>query len=252
MVYSSTTGGAARMAEVLDRGPGRGRAPRSAVHTHRFAVVRLRENGPNSVLVKSISFQSYPDQVALLTARGEVIREYWHSGHMQRMEVADGDGDGVKEIYLAGISNGYKTATLVVLEPERFAGASVEEAVDYQLQGFAAGRERARILLPRSCFNRRLHEWNSVEDLWVQPGEISVTVSERKAPRAASVLYRFTGELKLKEVILSSNFRAQHAELEAAGVLDHRFTAAEEGELHKVRYLTPGPAQQVAAGGGHR
>jgi hypothetical protein len=196
-----------------------------------------------------LSWNFYPDQVALLTARGEVIREYWHSGHMQRMQVAD--GDGVKEIYLAGISNAYKTATLVVLDPENFAGASVEEAVDYQLQGFAAGRERARILLPRSCFNRRLHEWNSVEDLWVQPGEISVTVSERKIPRAASVLYRFTGELKLKEVVLSSNFRAHHAELEAAGVLDHKFTAGEEGELHQVRHLTPGPAEQVAAAGGH-
>ena len=214
-----------------------------------FAVVPVRNNSFKAVLVNSYHHLFYPDQVALLPAQGEVIREYWHSGRLDRLEVADGDGDGINEIYLGGISNAHRAATLVVLDPESFGGASLEQVTDYQLQGFAPGKERARVLFQRSCLNKRLQKYNGVEDLWVQPGQITVVVGERADRKYASVWYRFTGDLKLKEVVLLSNFRSHHVELEAAGILDHKLTPAEEAQLRNIRYLTPPPAQQVASGG---
>jgi len=62
----------------------------------------------------------------------------------------DLDSDGKKEIFLGGANNDYKQATLVVLDPETFEGASLEPDLDYQILGFPPGKEKARILFPRT------------------------------------------------------------------------------------------------------
>jgi hypothetical protein len=57
-------------------------------------------------------------QVTLLSTNGETLREYWHIGAgVARAMVADPDGDGRKEICLAGVSNPRNMATSVILDP---------------------------------------------------------------------------------------------------------------------------------------
>ncbi|MEK7408254.1 MAG: hypothetical protein AAB225_24550 [Acidobacteriota bacterium] len=67
-------------------------------NTWQIAVFSLRD-GSRAVLVSSPHYHLYPHQIALLSPRGELLREYWHSGQFYRMEVADADGDGGSEIY---------------------------------------------------------------------------------------------------------------------------------------------------------
>ena len=67
---------------------------------------------------------------------GELLHEYWHSGHLNHLQAADLDGNGRTEFVLAGINNARHAATLVVLDEDHFAGASQEpETPDHQLLG---------------------------------------------------------------------------------------------------------------------
>jgi hypothetical protein len=176
----------------------------------------------------------------VLSHQGAVLGEYWHSGHLGLMELADLDGDGKPEILMAGISNGYKAATLLVLDPSNLGGASSEEDPDYQLQGFGPGREKARILFPRTCINRKFYEYGIPGWLVVQGNSIEVRVSEKPTGPGESealVLYRLNRKLELTDVVVAVGFKAIHRELEAAGRLDHSLTEKEISELRHLRYL---------------
>jgi hypothetical protein len=206
-----------------------------------FIVSSVGKGRAPSVIVSSGHYPYYPAQVALLSPQGKLLREYWHSGYLYHIQLADLDRDGSDEIYLAGINNGYKSATMVVLDPDTMGGASVEENLDYQLQGFPAGRERARFLFPRSCLNRKFEDHNFITELLVQAGSITVGVDE--ARRSSSILYHFTPRLGIEKVVVTHAFHLVHAEMHAAGQLDHRLTPREEAAFHNIRVLVPPPAR---------
>lgn len=193
--------------------------------------------GRRMVAVTSHHYLYYPNQVALLSPAGKLLREYWHSGHLSSLGVADFEGDGVREIYLGGVSNGYRAATLVVLDPRSFHGASVETAApDDQLQGFAPGNERARIVFPRTCISQMFEQYNGVHDVVMEPERIVVRVAEKKSS-FSNVIYQFSRNLELERVVPSDALRAFHQELESAGKLDHEFGPVELAELSGVQDL---------------
>ena len=204
-------------------------------HVVNFEVARWGRSRRMSVVVSACQHLYYPDQVVLLSGTGKVVREYWHSGAL-RVYAADVDGDGTIEICLAGTNNGYRMATLIVLDPGSFGGASVEENKDYQLQGFAPGVERARLLFPRSCINRKFEPRNSAERLLAQPGAVTVEVFERSAP-AAVCFFHLDRNLGVREFVPADSFLRLHSELTASETLDHEFSAAEAAELGKVVVL---------------
>jgi hypothetical protein len=175
----------------------------------------------------------------VLSHQGAVLGEYWHSGHLNSRDLADLDGDGTEEILLGGISNGYGAATLVVLDPRDLGGASLEENPDYQLQGFPPGREKARLLFPRTCINRKFHEYNWVNGVDFSGGRIKVQVRERERVLDAAILYYLDRRLRLTGLEVSDAFRSLHRQLESVGQLNHPLTDKEINELRNIRYLKP-------------
>jgi hypothetical protein len=126
----------------------------------------------------------------------------------------------------------------VVLDPRDLGGASVEQNPDYQLQGFPPGREKARLLFPRTCINRKFHEYNCVGILGAQGGIIKVGVKEGGPQRSSpGVAYHLDRRLSLISLEFSDDLRGLHRELEAAGQLDHPLTDKEIGELRNIRTL---------------
>ncbi len=221
-----------------------GRAVASPVETfapifvvREFAVF-APSRGRRAIAVASNHYVHYPSQVALLSAQGKLLREYWHSGHLYSIKIADFEGDGVQEIYLGGISNARRAATLVALDPRTFQGASVETAApDYQLRGFAPGNERARLIFPRPCVSRMFEPYNMVRDMVVEPERIVVSVYAKSSPPFPTVIYHFSRDLRLESVVPGDGLYAFHQELEAANKLDHKFGATELAELNDVRDL---------------
>jgi len=210
---------------------------RPPFHTEWFTVAPVGPRGSRRVIVGSRHHTYYPMQIALLAPDGRLLREYWHSGYFGNLLLQDLDGDGRPEIILGGISNGSKAATLVVLDPDEFAGASVEENPDYQLLGFPPGVERARLLFPRSCINKALEEpFNFVHELFTEQSGLAVAVAERSAGEQPVVYYHLTRQLELRQIGTSTTFVRVHAQLHATGQLDHAYSPKEPDSL-KIQYL---------------
>jgi hypothetical protein len=214
-----------------------------------FVVAPMGRKREKSVLVISFHFFYYPTQVTLLTSAGSTVREYFHSGnigHFENVQTADLNGDGKSEIYLGGVSNAYDQATLVVLDPDTFDGASIEDVKEKQLLGFPPGKEIARILFPRSCMNQKLESYNVVNQVFTQAESLVVSVQERLPP-TNSVLYHLTKDLRVMRVVLSDSFVSHHAQLLASGQLNHPLSLQEEATLRHIRILRPQVAHVQSA-----
>ena len=202
-----------------------------------FRVLRL---GPGKGLAVAITGEHalyYPFQIALLSPQGQFLREYWHSGHIQRTLVVEAPGGGRDLLYLAGVSNAYSRATLVVLDPLDMGGASREENLDYQLLDFPPPREVARILFPRTRATTRHRAFNMVSMMRQQGTDVAVATNEDTAcfGTCPTVLFHFSPGLKLTNAVLGDNYYVYL--LHKIGRRE-RLSADEESVLRHVRYLT--------------
>ena len=189
-----------------------------------FSILNLPGRKGKHVVVTSCHAWSWPNQIVLLSPEGKAVGEYWHSGHLLALGLADVDGDGTEEILAGGVNNSRGRATLVVLDPQRLAGASVQPAGDLtQLQGFAPGAEEMLIFFPRTCITEARQEpYNRVKEIKATAASIdAVVVQGQVESEGPYLIYRFDRNLNLLGVTPPDDFAAQHRELELAGKLDH-------------------------------
>ncbi len=202
-----------------------------------FRVLRLGPGKGLAVAVTGAHALYYPFQLALLSPRGQLLREYWHSGHIQRTLVVEAPGGGRDLLYLGGVSNAYSRATLVVLDPLEMGGASQEENPDYQLLDFEPPREVARILFPRLRVAEGSARFNIVWDMKALGEEVVVSTNEDLACASVcpTVLFHFSAGLKLNQAGLGDGYYPYL--LRKTGRRE-RMSAEEHSGLQKVRYLT--------------
>jgi len=193
-------------------------------------VVPIPGSAPR-ILVSSNHYLHNPNQIAMLDGKGNLISEYWHSGHLLSIVRADVDDDGIPEILLAGVNNGYGLATLIILDPRDVRGASAQPL--RQLLGCEPGTEKAVVLFPRTClslgapYNRAHSVWVTTEDRIVVP--VIEGVSEAKNPGV--MIYELDFELNVVSARPDSHLQEAHRLLEAEGTLDHSWTEKETEEI---------------------
>jgi hypothetical protein len=185
-----------------------------------FLVTPRGRGLANVVLVATTHYLYYPSQIVLLEPNGRLMGAYWHSGHLNFLQAADLDDDGKTEFYLAGISNAWHAATLVVLNQDGFVGASQEpQAPDYQLMEFPPPAERTRTIFPRSCLNTTFDPYNPVMTLNVNYGEIVVQTMELIG-HGAGIFHHFSPDLRQHHVVISDSYRIEYQRAKSAGQLD--------------------------------
>jgi len=203
-----------------------------------LGVLKARTGQPSRIVVSSIHLPLYPHQIAMLDSRGKTISEYWHSGHLFYLTLADLDGDGREQIIASGINNGYHQATLIMLDPDRVYGASVEAArPEVQIHGMGVPAERLRLLFPRSDLNKALYTYNEGQDVSVGNSGIRLNVRECQQRDGCKILYVFDKNFHLISASDGDQFRDAHAEFYLRGKDAHPFTAKEEAEFQKIRCL---------------
>jgi hypothetical protein len=230
---------------ATDRAVASGRGRFAAVYsTLGFAVTPIRQGQENGIVLVNNHNAYYPSQVALLSATGSILREYWHNGVFFLINLADLDNDSANEIYLAGINNPYRSATLVVLDVDRFGGAARDsERTEYNLIGLPPPVERARIILPRTCISRANDPWASIFRMWVRHDEIVVETNERlKNP--LSILHHLSPDLNRHDAILGDAYRQEHRRLLQSGEIDEKSCPLEDPELKRVRRVAPDQHQK--------
>ena len=205
--------------------------------TMALGVLKTTEKGPRRIVVSSQHHPWWENQVAILDANGKMISEYWHSGVLSYVALADLYGDGKEEIVATGVTNGYLQATLVVLDPERVSGASTEARDKFQIHGMGVAHERLRLLFARSDLNKALFSFNVAVEPAVEHGSIRLTVEECLVPLGCAVWYEFDKNLHLITAYAGDDFRSAHARFYQNGKDAHPFTAEEQAELQKVRCL---------------
>lgn len=219
----------------------------------RFAIMLIipwlapRSGG---VVVVARDVAEYPCQVVLLSPTGQPRRTYWHSGHLNLSAVGDLDRDGRRELWLGGIANSYKQATVVVLDPETMGGASREEKPGYQLAGLGEPREKARVLLYRTELSRGLAPFNRVSQLQAQSDRVVVMTREQVADRApdASIVYTFGPRGELTGASFASNSISEYQARVVQQLLDPGAYRRDEARLRELRWLRKWDEPGVPAG----
>jgi hypothetical protein len=203
-----------------------------------FGVLKSRSGEPSRIVVSSIHLPLYPHQIAILDSNGKMTSEYWHSGHLFYLTLADLDGDGREEIIASGISNGYHQATLIVLDPDRVFGASTEAArPEIQIHGMGVAAERLRLLFPRSDINKALYTYNDGEDVTVGSTGIRFVVRECQLREGCKIMYVFDKSFRLLSAEAVDQFRDVHKEFFLKSKDNHDFSPQEEAEFQKIRCL---------------
>jgi hypothetical protein len=204
-----------------------GRAIKTAVATFDppyaisyFGLLPGGNRGDARILVVSNHIARFPAQVAVLDGEGRARGEYWHSGPLTTLESGDLDSDGFPEIILGGHSSSYEAATLVVLDSRHIQGASTEvESHKFQILGFGPGREKARLLFPRTGVNRLLEARNYISQIVLRFGCLRLEVRERNEgnapPPQAGVVHALDARLRGKAVEATDEFWAQRRQLES-------------------------------------
>ena len=206
-------------------------------YTIALGVLKATDKRPPRIVVSSQYHPWWPCQIAILDSNGKLLSEYWHSGALSSMVLADLDGDGREEIVTTGINNGYLQATLVVLDPDRVFGASAEVRPAFQIHGMGVAQERLRLLFPRSDLNKVLFTFNGAMKPTVEHGSIRLTVEECMLPPACAVWYEFDKNLHLISAYAGDDFRSAHARFYQNSKDAHAFTAEEQAAFHKIRCL---------------
>lgn len=214
----------------------------------RFLVLKNPGEMQPRIYVTSHHHSFYPNQVAVLDHQGKLVGEYWHSGHLSHLVATDLDGDGVQELVLGGINNGYKAATVVVLDSRNVSGASVQPAGDPRRLGrFPDACEKARLIFPRSCINRKFSEYNFVVQMSGGEPGLVVSVGEKPGSPNLIVVYSFDRNLKLAGLDYSDLLRNLHRELFIRREIDHALSEREVEELENIARIDS-CAQQAGNG----
>jgi hypothetical protein len=203
-----------------------------------LGVLKAAPGQHRRIVVSGYHQLYYPHQIAIVDANGKTISEYWHSGHLDYLRLADMDGSGQEKIVATGIANGYRQATLIVLDPDRVSGASAETArPELQLHGMGVAKERLRLLFPRSDLNQALSVYNAGMEPAIVGGMIRFSVLECELLPRCYVWYEFDKNFKLISAIADDQFRSAHKEFYLKSKTDHPFSAEEESRFWKIRCL---------------
>ena len=218
--------------------------------THALRVMKATEKRPPRIVVSSQHYPWWPSQIAILDSNGKTISEYWHSGGLGSMVLADLDGDGREEIIATGIANGYDhQATLVVLDPDRVFGASTEVRPEFQIHGMGIAKERLRLLFPRSDLNKALFQFNLATDPTFEHGSLRLTVLECITPPGCHIYYEFDKNFRLIAAFAGGDeFRSAHARFYENSKDVHPLSAEEQAAFQKVRCLVGCKSEFVPVG----
>jgi len=223
---------------------------RATFSTSAVVVLKATERRPAWIVVSSQHWPWWANQIAILDSNGKEISEYWHSGALSHLTLADLDGNGKEEIVAAGVANGYDhQATLVVLDPDRVFGASTEVRPDFQIHGMGAAQERLRLLFPRSDLNRALFQYNVAMEPSVVHGSLRLTVAECITPLGCDIWYEFDKNFRLIAAFAGGDeFRSTHNRFFQTSKNAHTLSPEEQAAFLKVRCLVGCKSEFVTVG----
>jgi hypothetical protein len=160
----------------------------------------------------------YPTVVLKLDgATGELQQEYWHSGNLRPPIAEDIDGDGVKELLLAGQNNGFNAAAIIVLDSRAMHGHAPAPPA-YTPHGVSPGTQREYALFPVSALGALTDKRPRVTYFSFLAGEqIIASIGETFQGRLYPLLFHLNRSLDCTRVVASDEYVTLYHRLLAEG-----------------------------------
>lgn len=194
-----------------------------------FDVDDLNGDGAKEIVVIGHQWHRFPTRLAVLDAKGELLGDYWHAGHLTDLLFLDLDGDGRKEILAAGTNNEYGQGVLVVFDSADVRGSSPQFTERYAWKDFGPGSELHYIRIPRT--DAELADYfpqDAISRIMaLKSGEISVWSGR------SVIEYVFDRSLKIREVRSSHSFQVLHENARRAGKISSVSDAAYFEDLRR-------------------
>lgn len=225
-----------------------GRTVRAAVesfeppfHARGFAVLHGFPDGVPRIATLAHHHLWYPSQLLVLDIRGNILGEYWHSGHLTTFALFDVDLDGHPELIVGGLNQAARAAELIVLDPFSLTGASAEDNRAFQFLAMPTGVERARAVLTPSPLSRLAAAYNVPVALMSKRDTFLLDVHEGSGIAAAgnAVTYEFNRRLQVLSISPSDQFVLSQAALVRAGKLDRALAPSELLQALPLRWMRP-------------
>jgi len=153
----------------------------------------------------------YPAHFMAFDINGNIIGDYWNSGHFNSVIFADVDNDKVDEIILGGCNNGYNKGIICVLEHDRIIGHSPQLKDAYTPKTIPKGEEKYYIKFPdpkELLFARR---GEIIEMFSLSNGTLRIGEYLGLDP-SSKVYYTFTNEFKIIDFGVNDSFIANYNE----------------------------------------
>jgi len=174
----------------------------------------------------------------VLSPRGEILATFTHQGHLGMLEAADVDGCGRKEILVGGAAGERNEAELIVLEmPHEFDRSTTPATLARDVSPPQI-REKAVLIFPRTCVNRKLEESNRIAHIAHSGDILTVVVSELSDDPSVEVTYQLDRQFEVKNVWFSDALKNLHRNLTAQGILDHSLSEEEVENLRNITRLS--------------
>lgn len=186
-----------------------------------FQVIPSVKPNRSRIVVTSIHQWGFPDQVAVLDGiTGKLLSDYWHRGHLVHLAIADIDGSRQPKVLLGGVNDApeYAQATVVIFDHRSIDGGSRDPRGAPFFRGLRPGSEQQVIYFPRTPISRS-KEFNRVSGLKIVPGRITVLVSEGIGESDPVIIYEFSDQLEVLNVMMSDEALQHYAALQERGEL---------------------------------
>ncbi|MGD2085483.1 MAG: hypothetical protein PVH61_04785 [Candidatus Aminicenantes bacterium] len=176
-------------------------------------VCDMDNDGNFRIIVISIHRPMFPTQLVVLDLQGNIIGEYWNSGHFNDLHFKDLNGDGRKEIIAAGMNNEYDKGCVVVFDSRDVRGGSPQKEPYYKCNELKPGSEKYYILFPRTDVDQ---DELAVGNCWritaLKSGHIWVTL------KFNNIFFEFNNDFELQGSIQTSHkFELLHQKAVKAG-----------------------------------
>ncbi|MFO7865557.1 MAG: helix-turn-helix domain-containing protein [Candidatus Aminicenantes bacterium] len=191
-----------------------------------FRTADLDGDGFLEVILFSNQYMEFPTQMLRLDHEGDILGEYWNSGRFNDIFFYDVQGNGRKDIIVAGKNNEFKAPIIVVFDGEDISGSSPNSG-EYASPSLAPGSEKYYIRLPVSEPARALN-----------PHEGTGYIVRRADGSWAFFIYpsgleyRFDENFRIQEVRTSDTYERLFREAKRAGYITG---SPDEAHMEKLK-----------------
>lgn len=168
-------------------------------------VYNLDNEEDPEIIIISLQCPYFPSQLVVLSLEGQVLGEYWNSGHIADLVCKDLDGDGIKEIIVGGVNNEFEEGFIAVFDSRDVQGSSPQQKDHYISRSLKPPSMKYYIRFPRTDVDILKNEYEFCSQLrLLDNGNISVTMRE------SYLIFEFNPNFELVDIDLTVNFQFMH------------------------------------------